>query len=205
MSQALLLPWTGGPGSLALSSKMQPLAEYYQDRISLTKQLFFARHSAPVLLHRRKAESEAGSFQTRFTGQPTLVNNVRLSEALPQLGLKAGPGDGGSLIVYALRKRPGSPFVERITVGRTRNQDLCLPTGQVSKLHAYFTMLEGGESYSLTDNGSTNGTFVSGKRLVPEQPVELRSGALVQFGDFQALFFTPAALYALLKPDTGAG
>jgi hypothetical protein len=181
---------------------MRPIAEYYEDRLRLSEHQFTERHKSPVLLHRQKdGEAQSANYKTVLRPPTTLVNAVRLSQGLPSLGLAAGAHkDANELVAYPLSKRPGAPFPERITVGRTRNMDLCLPLPQVSKFHAYFTLCDGATRFLLTDNGSTNGTFVSGKRLAPEQPMEIRNGALIQFGDFQALFFTPASLYGLLSP-----
>lgn len=181
---------------------MRPIADYYEDRLRLSEQQFIERHRSPVLLHRvKEGEPQSGAYKTLLRPPTTLVNAVRLSQALPSLGLPAGAHkDAAELVAYPLVKRPGAPFPERITVGRTRNMDLCLPLPQVSKFHAYVTLCDGGTRFLLTDNGSTNGTFVSGKRLSPEQTLEIRSGALIQFGDFQSLFFTAASLYGLLSP-----
>lgn len=181
---------------------MKSIGTYYEDRLRLTEQQFIDLHRAPVLLHRQKqGEGQSAAYKTLLQPPTTLVNAVRLSQALPLLGLPAGAHkDAAELVAYPLLKRAGAPFPERITVGRTRTMDLCLPLPQVSKCHAYFTLCDGGNRFLLTDNGSTNGTFVSGKRLAAEQPIEVRSGALLQFGDFQALFFSSANLYALLSP-----
>src|SRR5262245_12463288 len=120
---------------------MRPISEYYQDRLSLGEKQFVARHPVPVLLHRQKgAESPTAAYKTLLSPPATLVNAIRLSQALPSLGLQAGANrDAADLVAIALNKRPGAPFPERVTVGRTRNMDVCLPLAQVSKFHAYFT------------------------------------------------------------------
>lgn len=102
-------------------------------------------------------------------------------------------------------KRPNNPFPHMISVGRASNNDLVIPLGTISKLQAYF--LGEGESWSITDWHSTNGTRLNGKRLPPREPVPLESGAALSFGkEFWAHFFLPADLQRELtraKPFAG--
>lgn len=66
-----------------------------------------------------------------------------------------------------------SPFL----VGRRSSNTLCLPSSAVSSLHA--ELVDTGESLVLRDLGSTNGTFVNGRRV--RDFVELQPDDLVQF------------------------
>ena len=68
---------------------------------------------------------------------------------------------------YTLGKREG--FV-----------DYCLEEPTVSRIHARFFM-EGDKIY-LTDLHSTNGTYVNGMRLEPEQKLAIRPGDQISFG-----------------------
>lgn len=73
-----------------------------------------------------------------------------------------------------------TPLVELpCQVGRRTSLPLCLPNPSVSGLHAEF-FLDGG-SLLLRDLGSTNGTYVNGKRITA--PVRLHPGDMVQFAD----------------------
>lgn len=66
-----------------------------------------------------------------------------------------------------------------LIVGRTEDNDIVLAHGHVSRRHARFTIE--GESLWLEDLGSTNGTFVNGKRI--QGRVQLRFTDSVSFGD----------------------
>ncbi len=66
------------------------------------------------------------------------------------------------------------------TVGR-QDADVLLTHNTVSRKHAVVT-LEDGKVY-VEDIGSTNGTFVGGKKLEPGQRVELANSAEVVFGN----------------------
>lgn len=69
------------------------------------------------------------------------------------------------------------PFPFR--VGRRPQASLTIPRPTVSGLHA--ELLAIGERLFLCDLGSTNGTFINGKRITEE--TELRDGDVVQFAD----------------------
>jgi len=64
-------------------------------------------------------------------------------------------------------------------IGRLPDLALCLPSPSVSKLHAEITLQA--EQLLVRDLGSTNGTFVNGRRV--EGETALRSGDLLQFAN----------------------
>lgn len=75
---------------------------------------------------------------------------------------------------------PASPTV--LTVGSQQgNVDIHLPHPMVSRVHAQ-VVWDGGR-LTLRDNGSTNGTWIGGQRLAPQQPRELRPGDRIHLGD----------------------
>lgn len=63
-------------------------------------------------------------------------------------------------------------------IGRTEDADLTLADPGVSSRHASFRL--GGGNVTVTDLGSTNGTFVDGRRVV--RPTELPIGSRVRVG-----------------------
>ncbi|MDD5305760.1 MAG: FHA domain-containing protein [Deltaproteobacteria bacterium] len=69
---------------------------------------------------------------------------------------------------------------EMISIGRVQGNQIVLPRGNVSKRHAKIE-LKGGE-FVLTDMGSTNGTYVNGRRI--QEPTRLTRGDKVYLGDF---------------------
>jgi len=69
---------------------------------------------------------------------------------------------------------------ERIVVGRGVGCEVRLPDPTVSQRHA--TIRNSGTDYTLTDEGSTNGTYLGGVRLARGSPRTLRSGDLARVG-----------------------
>jgi pSer/pThr/pTyr-binding forkhead associated (FHA) protein len=108
----------------------------------------------------------------------------------PELVAKAGA-------VFAVAKRPGGPFPDRIGVGRARTADISLRLGSVSKYHAYFTHDEKGR-WLIWDARSRNGTRVGERRIEPGDGVELSNGTQLTFGDEAFLFFSDVGFRKLL-------
>jgi len=64
-----------------------------------------------------------------------------------------------------------------ISVGRTEQNEICIPDRSVSKRHAM--LVRDGNEYQLHDFNSTNGTFVDGERIMA---VKLHDGASIRLG-----------------------
>ncbi len=75
------------------------------------------------------------------------------------------------------------------TLGRSSENDLQLPEMSVSRQHAQLAVESEG-LVRLTDLGSTNGTFLNGHRLPPQQPATLRDGDRIGFGPTMIVKFT---------------
>lgn len=70
-----------------------------------------------------------------------------------------------------------------IWVGRSADNDISIPDGTVSEVHAFIKVVDG--AFFLQDTGSRNGTTVNGERVPPQgigPPVVMKSGCRVQFG-----------------------
>jgi adenylate cyclase len=72
-----------------------------------------------------------------------------------------------------------------LTIGRTPPNDIVVAHPKVSRNHAMIRMLEAGEYY-LVDVGSTNGTFLNGKRVVI--PSQLKDGDVISVEDCTLTF-----------------
>lgn len=79
-----------------------------------------------------------------------------------------------------------------LALGRELDNDFVIPDRECSRHHAQVFQFQG--IYYLIDVGSTNGTYVDGKRLVPQNPMRLRSGTTVQMGQ-QTWQFEEKILY----------
>jgi serine/threonine protein kinase len=73
---------------------------------------------------------------------------------------------------------------DQVCVGRRRDNDIVLSDPEVSGHHARITITEGG--FVLTDLGSSNGTWVNGKRIA--EPQLLHDGDIIRMGETEWLF-----------------
>lgn len=65
------------------------------------------------------------------------------------------------------------------SVGRRAGNDVVIPNPSVSGRHAIITWRDG--AASISDAGSTNGTFLDDRRLIPGAEESLQPGALLRF------------------------
>jgi len=82
--------------------------------------------------------------------------------------------------VLPIIKAVGNPYPERIALGRARNCDIVLRDRSVSKLHAHFRVESQG--MLLVDLESSNGTYINGQLLKPNQPSPVLIGDSLHFG-----------------------
>lgn len=75
----------------------------------------------------------------------------------------------------------------QLTVGRNEGNDIIIDHDSMSGTHAQLVLNEDG-TYTLADNGSTNGTFVNGEQIVERV---LPDGVDILFGQVGAVYSHP--------------
>ena len=138
---------------------------------------YLAAHPHPVLVVERIDDSD----HTGDTGTQDITSSrVRAAEDLSpeQMRLLA---KAQGFRVLTLVKCEDNDWPDRITLGRSRINDLVLPHATISKVHAYFTVLDDGRA-TLTDAGSRNGTRLNDARLKPEHTATLEALDKLTFG-----------------------
>jgi hypothetical protein len=75
----------------------------------------------------------------------------------------------------------------RLSVGRGTDNDLFLNDKSVSKIHAALVMNREG-TLLVADTGSTNGTFINGRRIAYGEARQIEEGDVVGFGDVEVRF-----------------
>lgn len=97
------------------------------------------------------------------------------------LGLPSKRGRSGNrIVVVRSDSQAGLDFtvVDAVVVGRSPKADIVLDDPYASEFHLRLTHKDG--KLTLTDLGSTNGTYVNGRRV--STPVDLSRGDAVQVG-----------------------
>lgn len=79
------------------------------------------------------------------------------------------------------------PLAERLTIGRSAENDLVIADSLLSRNHAVIERAGGG--YQVSDLGSGNGTLVNG--VLIGKPTRLKPGDVVQIGDTRITVLGP--------------
>lgn len=90
-------------------------------------------------------------------------------------------GEDQRVLAQRFRIAPGAV----LRIGRVAGNDIVLPTPEVSRSHC-MVLLEPGRGAVLSDLGSTNGTFVDGRRV--SEPVLLSDHSLLAVGSHTLLY-----------------
>ena len=91
-----------------------------------------------------------------------------------------------------------------IKAGRDPECDLVLETQGASRFHADFAFT--GQELFIIDRQSTNGTFVSGNRIPPDEQITLEIGDRIRIGPSEVIVWNEDELpeeYKQFLPDTG--
>jgi len=110
------------------------------------------------------------------TGQTAVLPSKQVPKPAPsgaRLVVIKGPLEGE---VFPISK-------DEFTIGRAEDRDLTILDRAVSRKHCKIVLEDDG--YYIVDEGSTNGTFVSGMRVVREK---LKNGDIIQVGESKLRF-----------------
>jgi len=104
-------------------------AAHYRQLLQLGRDEFLAS-AAPAALVRYHADSDDAASG----GLATLTLDEEIEDTLPHGRTMAETVD---FELFPLLKKPGAAFPDRITIGRTANNDVVIADTSVSRLHAY--------------------------------------------------------------------
>lgn len=114
---------------------------------------------------------------------PPVVENVRARGALVvKYDIGSGP----------VEKHFDVEEGKRLSIGRTKENDVPLDHTSVSKMHASL-LLSSEAKLVVADTGSTNGTYLNGERIAYGKAIEIFAGDRIKFGAIDVVLeFTPA-------------
>jgi hypothetical protein len=148
-------------------------------------------------------ETEVDIFTTGVSVDPTFgefEDELRKEDEAKRAAVdpripKASPPAPDVIIVARVTKSHGTlevplvfkPGGKRLNVGRASDNDLSLNDSSVSKIHA--TLLLNNEGTLLVaDTGSTNGTYINGRRIAYGEARQIAAGDVLAFGDVEVRF-----------------
>jgi diguanylate cyclase (GGDEF)-like protein len=115
--------------------------------------------------------------ETEVSVTTNLIEGKR-GPAFPRFVVIEGTDRGNVLSLDSQRK---------LLVGRANDADIELHDTTVSRRHC--RICPSGDAFEIEDLGSSNGTFVNGKRLEPQQRRRLRADDRIQFGERSVVQF----------------
>lgn len=155
------------------------LASYILDAGRLDEAAFCERHSLDVLVVEPYTMEEEPELSTAAGGH--------LTSGVPS--------------VFPIEAKEAHGMGDRITIGRTGNNDVSIPASDVSKFHGYLTQTAAG-GWSYTDADSTFGSRLNGADLPPKRAVALSCGDRLRVASIDMTLYTPSGLYAYLVKIT---
>ncbi len=158
-------------------------ADHYRQLIKLGRDEFLAA-AAPAALVRLRGEAESND---------PAYSDGSIDETLPIGSFSITDID---MEIHPLLKRAGAAHGDRITIGRTSNNDVAIPDHSISRLHAY--VRRHGTRWVVADAGSKNGSWLRGEALEPRKEREVHSREIIRLGDVDLTFYLAADLFQVL-------
>ncbi|HEY6122160.1 MAG TPA: FHA domain-containing protein [Pyrinomonadaceae bacterium] len=152
-----------------------------------------------------EVETEADIFTTGISVDPTFgkfeeelrkrdeARRAKEAGVVPPRGLT--PPIPDTIVVARVSLPSGSREVplsfkaggKRLSVGRAGDSELVLNDASVSKIHAALLLNQEG-TLLVADTGSTNGTYINGRRIAYGEARQINDGDVVGFGDVEVRF-----------------
>ena len=150
-----------------------------------------------------KIETEVDIFTTGISVDPTFgefeeelkqADEEKRQKEVPHISKGAPPISDVQVIARitmngATRELPLAfkPGGRRLNVGRISDNDVALNDASVSKIHATL-MMNTQKTLLVADTGSTNGTYINGRRISYGEARQIEDGDVVGFGDVEVRF-----------------
>jgi hypothetical protein len=115
-------------------------AGHYRHLLSLGRDEFLAAAAPAVLVRYRRSDPDPTATATKTLAMDEEGLGETVDEAMPHGKFSLEPTE---MELYPLVKKPGASFRDRITIGRTANNDVVIAEHSVSRLHAYVRPADG--------------------------------------------------------------
>lgn len=165
---------------------------------SLSKAQFAEKYPHPWLLSEAPRIRPISASRLEIASPATAIasdTSTRVVRSMPAADeVRSQPE---RFIVTPVVKTERNPWLDRIMVGRAKNNDVVLDNQSVSKAQAYFT--RGSAKLLLAAYQTVNPTLLNGVALVPNAAgMPVPDGAELQFANISCRYVETESLYALL-------
>jgi pSer/pThr/pTyr-binding forkhead associated (FHA) protein len=169
--------------------------DYINDRRLRTLAPLKVETSADIFTSGITVDPTYGEFEEELRRRDESAQRVdELKDAIPKSSLSSPDLTVTARVTSpersfdkALVMKPGG---RRLSVGRVADNDLQLEHPSVSKIHAALVLNREG-TLLVADTGSTNGTFINGRRISYGEARHIEEGDVVGFGDVEVRFKRP--------------
>lgn len=180
-----------GPRSVRDTRRVDHAA-HYRNLAALGRDEFLASAAPAAFVRFRALDAPPGGLGEATLSMDDSIDEDNETMPIGNVTLR----DVVNMEVYPLLKKPGASFADRITIGRTSNNDIVVADASISRLHAY--VRRDGAQWVVADGGSKNGTWLKGAVLEPRRERPLESRATLRVGDVDLTFYLASDLYAML-------
>ncbi len=147
-------------------------------------------------------EPAALEFHTRTAYQGSKSSRADIKASAPQSdvdtkAIRERMASAPHAIVPLVKRKQETAYIDRISIGRSRNKDVVLRHESVSKFHAWLET-DGSGAVFIADAGSKNGTVAKAERIESRTLTRLDSGDEVRFGSVRAVFLLPETLWEIV-------
>jgi pSer/pThr/pTyr-binding forkhead associated (FHA) protein len=157
---------------------MEVVRHYIKVLRQMGREEFLATHSDPFFLFR---DCNGGKNAADPTIDPDALNVYRV-------------------LTPGALKTPANPNQPRkLLVGSGPDRDVSIDHATVSARHAFIAFDPEQKAYRLGDAGSEKGTYLNGEPVEVGNPVYIKAGNTISFGDCNYLFFTPEGFADLIE------
>lgn len=167
-------------------------AAHYRNLAALGRDEFLASAAPAAFVRFRALDATEPTIDQTLSMDADVAEEV--DETMP-IG-KVTLGDVVKMEIYPLVKKAGASFPDRITIGRTSNNDIVVADASISRLHAY--VRRDGRQWVVADGGSKNGSWLKGTTLEARRERPLETRAVLRLGDVDLTFYLATDLYAVL-------
>lgn len=161
-----------------------------------------------LLLWFNRFTDDPSKVRARLKGRPVLVYEPPTEDTIDesdddddsqlrtQSGLSLPAIGGGDPMAVVIEKSADNAFKQRITIGRTANNDIVLDDTSVSRFHAWIEQQN--MDWVLVDAGSRNGSTVAGRKVAAKTPIVLTNGTPLRIGSLTLTYYTSQGFLDLL-------
>ncbi len=157
---------------------MEMVRQYVDLLRQVGREKFLTTYTDPFFLF---LENNGGGSKEDLSTNPAALNAYRvLAPSTPKVPTN-----------------PNQP--RKLLVGSGPDRDLSINHATVSARHAFIAFDNEQKSYRLGDAGSENGTYINGEAVEAGNPVYIKNGNTVSFGDCDYMFFSPEGFADLIE------